>query len=86
MIAYYSDYSSSSPGYIKKSDRAGARDKHGCLLLKLAWNTRDVRWACFKSLQIHFTFWGSGLVQLVEQMLPIPEVRSSNPVIGNISY
>ena len=30
--------------------------------------------------------WGSGCDQLVEQLLPIPEVRGSNPVIGKNLY
>ena len=31
-----------------------------------------------------FSILGSGVAQLVERLLPIPEVQGSNPVIGKI--
>ena len=30
--------------------------------------------------------WGSGVAQLAERSLPIPEVRSSNPIVSDILY
>ena len=41
-------------------------------------------WATFRSLwqQLFLQLWAVVVAQLVEQSLPKPEVRGSNPVIG----
>ena len=65
-----------------ENDKKSQKNNWGVSQMILLIILRRCYWLQWQTIKV----WGSGLAQLAEHTLPIPEVRGSNPDIGKMLY